>query len=135
MKIKNTLIIEDTELDKFILEYNIQTAEISENIIHFPVATEALSFLEAAAKDDFPELIFLDLNMPEMSGLEFLQAFNLLPEDKKEGCKIVVLSSSKDAKDIQKTTSSKYVFKYTSKPVLLEHITQIAREIESHKQL
>ncbi len=116
MKVKNTLIIEDTEMDNYILDFNIKRAEVSENIAQYSSAVDALEYLKEIDLGNFPDLIFLDLNLPVMNGFEFLELYNLLPAEKKQKCKIVVQSSSKDTKDIAIALAMENVYKYISKP-------------------
>lgn len=60
-----------------------------------------------------PMLILLDLNMPEMSGWEFLDQLNLIDMD----MKVIILTSSDSQKD--KATASLYptVKEYIIKPL------------------
>ncbi len=51
-----------------------------------------------------------------MNGFEFLNAYNILPEEKKKKCKIVILSSSKNPRDITKAEALDNVYNYISKP-------------------
>jgi len=65
-----------------------------------------------------PQLIFLDLNMPIMGGWEFLDLFS---KDKYyktfPDLKVIVLSSTIDPKDIEKSKSYSMVIDFLSKPI------------------
>ena len=117
MKVKNTLIIEDIVMDTYILDFNLKRAEYSQNIATYSSAKKALDYLSETDLEEFPDIIFLDLNLPLMDGFEFLEHYKRFPEEKKKKCKIVVQSSSKDAKDIASACGMNNVYKYISKPV------------------
>ena len=65
--------------------------------------------------------LFLDLNMPEMTGWDFLDIFK--PEN--IGPEVYILSSSVDERDITKADSYSIVKKYLSKPLIKSYIKTI----------
>ncbi|WP_339865490.1 response regulator [uncultured Algoriphagus sp.] len=65
--------------------------------------------------------LFLDLNMPEMTGWDFLDSFN---SDNNEA-QIYILSSSVDERDINKASGYSVVKDYLSKPLIKKYIKSI----------
>ncbi len=61
-------------------------------------------------------MILLDLNMPQMDGWEFLDAFGTLPLAQEE-VRVFILTSSIQPTDIEKSTQYKEVKGYFSKPL------------------
>jgi CheY-like chemotaxis protein len=75
---------------------------------------------------ELPELIFLDLNMPVMNGWEFLDTFS--QNNYKEifnNTKVVVLSSTIDPRDIEKSKTYSMVIDFLSKPITIEMLELI----------
>jgi CheY-like chemotaxis protein len=68
-----------------------------------------------------PNFLFLDLNMPEMNGWDFLDQFR--PENNE--AQIYILSSSVDERDISKASQYELVKDYLSKPLIKKYIKTI----------
>ena len=68
-----------------------------------------------------PHVLFLDLNMPEMTGWDFLDKFNPNHEE----AQIYILSSSVDERDISKASQYSIVKDYLSKPLIKKYIKNI----------
>ena len=65
--------------------------------------------------DPFPDIIFLDINMPIMDGWEFLKALEKYPF--KADLTIYMVSSSIDPTEIKKSKKFKTVKRFISKPI------------------
>lgn len=73
-----------------------------------------------------PQLIFLDLNMPVMGGWEFLDCFSTTEFKDFNQIKIVILSSTIDPEDLEKTKKYPMVIDFLPKPIsisMLEYLT------------
>lgn len=72
----NILFIEDDTIETMKLQRTVSKLESKHEITEAKNGEEALEILKSDA--DLPDVIFLDLNMPRMSGIEFLK---ILKED------------------------------------------------------
>lgn len=71
-------------------------------------------------------MIFLDINMPVMNGWEFLDAYLEKFQERKD--KIVILSSSIDFQDRQKSMEYEVVLGFLEKPLTMDKIHQQVTE-------
>ena len=79
-KVNKTLLIDDSDIDLFIQRRFLEVYDFSNQLISYKSASEALNWLRNINGQEPPEVIFLDLNMPELDGFDFLESFNTLPE-------------------------------------------------------
>lgn len=119
---KYIFIIDDSDIDAFILRRLLKMKNYNEsNVKTFPYARTALEYFLNWNKDDnslpLPDLIFLDINMADMSGLEFLEKFHELSPEILSYTKIIVISSSDDPEDIAESNSYENVIQYIRKPL------------------
>jgi len=113
------MLIDDNELDNFINKKLIEADSFSgATTIHIS-AQSALDYLKKNAGDagQVPDLIFLDIMMPEMDGFGFLDEFDKLNDAVKAKSKIVMLSTSDSFKDLNRANQNKYVKRFLNKPL------------------
>ena len=69
------LVIDNDEVFNFIIETHCKSV-IGDCQIQFRTrAEDALEYLKSIPLEEFPDIIFLDLNMPVMDGFDFLKAY------------------------------------------------------------
>ncbi len=118
-KYKIALLIDDSYIDNLINRKILENTNFAESIVVINSPEKAFEYLNECStqKNLLPEVIFLDLRMPEMSGFEFLTAFETIEELKPHPIKIYVLSSSLDPSDLRKIKEITLVTKFISKPL------------------
>ena len=123
---KNIVLIDDDPISIFISTSMLQNPEF--NIISYENAVDALDHLRqwsAWNAGPFPEIIFLDINMPMMDGWEFLNEYSRVLDNATNRPVIVMLTSSINPQDIKQARKFGQVSDFKSKPLTLETIQAI----------
>ena len=122
----NIFIIDDDPISIFLTEMSLEKEGGQARLKSFQSAQQALEVLEFQSTEVLPDIILLDLNMPEINGWQFLEAFRLLPAAKYQGkCAIHILTSSLDIVDIRKAHASELIKGIIHKPISSEDISVI----------
>lgn len=118
-KLKSILLIEDDPATNFLHARAIRSEDCAENIITAEHGEAALKLLIGliARNEPAPELLLLDINMPVMNGWEFLTAYAQLPEDFREGTRIIMLTTSMNPDDEVRAGSTPGINGFKLKPL------------------
>lgn len=121
------IVIDDDPLNNTICRLTIKKAVGAADVITFTNPEEGLSYLKETYDTpiDVPTVLFLDINMPIMSGWEFLEHYNYFSQQIKDNIKVYVLSSSVDDRDVEKAKNNPNIITYLSKPITKETIFRI----------
>lgn len=126
-KLKNVLLIDDSESDNFYHARKIKKMGITDNIHTCFSGYEALDYLKSELDGIHPQptLIFLDINMPGMNGWEFLEEYEKLELAQQGEIVLTMLSNSIDERDQTRADRYKAVQGFYSKPLSDEYLTSI----------
>ncbi len=113
--VQKAVLIDDSDIDLFIQRRFLEVSHFSQELVLYNSANEALNALRADTNP--PELIFLDLNMPDADGFTFLKDFSRLPPAVTKKSRIVVLTSSDSNIDRDYVLSFNHVIHYITKPL------------------
>jgi len=132
--LKFILLIDDDEATNFYHKYILEESKVVEKIEVATNGEEAIKLLQNLKENNmpFPDLIFLDINMPIMNGWEFLMEY----EKSEMLCQkniIVMLTTSLNPDDKAKSKLYHSIFDFKNKPMsedmLLALITEIKEDM------
>ncbi len=117
------LIVDDSEIDRYILKRLLKESGLDLTIFEKIDGKEALEFFEDYEENrkKYPDLyppilIFLDINMPRVDGIEFLETFSHLRKYiQVDSCVIIMFSSSERKEDKEKIMAYDFVKDYVVK--------------------
>jgi len=117
-----TLIIDDDEIVTFLQRKIVAKCELDSDPYAFKDAEKALEFLNSS-DEETNYLIMLDINMPKMTGWEFLK--KLKSVNKNERFYVVMVTSSIDRKDKRDAADDPHVVDFIEKPVSARHCSKL----------
>ena len=130
-KIETFCIVDDDDIYQFTASLLLKKTDLVNKIIVFSNGLKAINFLkdEMGNKENIPDVLFLDINMPVMDGWEFLEEYLLIMPMMPKAVVIYMVSSSVDEKDILKAKSISALSGYLVKPISSHNIMEVILEI------
>jgi CheY-like chemotaxis protein len=116
MKLHEVLVIDDSDPDLLYTKVILEAAAIAEAVRTFETAIDALAYLKRPEGHQ-ADVILLDINMPEMSGFEFLDAYEQLHASHQARAVVVMLTSSPHPPDRARALAYGCVKGYVVKPL------------------
>jgi len=140
MQMKDPLhfvIIDDDSINNMVCRAAIKSATGGELAVCFNNPQEGLKYFENeySAKPTNPILLFLDINMPEMNGWEWLEKYSSFPQSIKDKVTIYILSSSVNPTDIDQAHSNSLVKDYIVKPLTKAKVMNLLEHSDSNPML
>lgn len=129
------MLIDDRDIDLFITQKIIEKLALDANFKTFTKAKAAIEYLGApntkmaVEPTFFPDVILVDINMPEMNGFQFLSKFKELNNDNLNTIKIYMLSSTTNLTDIIDAEQNDVCDGFISKPLTAHRVEAIVNEL------
>ncbi len=130
-KLNCILLIDDDEATNFYHRIILEQENLDVHIEAVKSAKEGLDFLlcKGAYKNcPQPGIIFLDLNMPGMSGWDFLQEYDELSKDIHDRAVVTILTTSINPDDQEKAALIPAVKEFVHKPLTPEAFWKVVNE-------
>jgi CheY-like chemotaxis protein len=126
------LLVEDNKSDAMLTIRALKRNNLANNLIHLTDGAQALDFIfgkgeyEGRDTEYQPKVIFLDLKMPKISGLEVLK--KIKADEKTQSIPVVMMTSSKEERDIIESHKLG-VNSYVVKPVGFDNFSKAVAEL------
>jgi len=111
----NILYIDDDNITSFI--FKKVCSVLNRTNLEINIAQNGKEALDYIKNHKIPKLIFVDLNMPVMDGWEFLDHFKEINDKQENKSVTVIVSSTLNPEEIEKSKKYNSVVKFISKPI------------------
>ncbi|MFO7719234.1 MAG: response regulator [Gillisia sp.] len=130
---ERVMIIDDNLIDLYIATRMITKNNFGKKVLQYSSAMEALKYLQENQANilRLPEVIFVDIYMPGMSGFEFMTEYDKLPTTLKKHCRVFIISSSVDEQDMAKANTDNNILAMEEKPITKEFLNGILDKLRA----
>ena len=116
---KSVLLVDDEPANNLVHKLMISRLELAGEIVVMESALEALDYLEK----EHPDVILLDINMPALSGWDFMDRFSSMSVAGKT--KVYMVSSSVNPEDRERAVQNDLIADFIEKPLKIEYLMQM----------
>ena len=122
-RLNRIMLIDDDADDNLFHQIILKKLDVADHIVVAESGPEALDHLKK--ENESPDIIFLDINMPGMSGWDFLNEYKKLNIREKKPVIIVMLTTSISPADKEKAEKISEITSFHSKPLTKEMLSDI----------
>lgn len=125
------LLVDDDDTTNFLHLRLLNRLQVADNINVAANGDEALQYLKLHCLNreeptgNCPHLVFLDIKMPVMDGIEFLEQYEKIESTFKKHIRIIILSSSMNPKDTERIKKFESVQRHYTKPLSEDIVNEI----------
>lgn len=125
------MLVDDNPTDRFIHTKLLNIYSIGDKILEFQGGRAALKYFKENQHNSgaLPDLILLDVLMPEMNGFDFLIHFENFHDELSKKPLVYMLSSTDDELDLRRARQSRIVQKLLRKPFSPEALIHSLSEL------
>ena len=129
------MIIDDDEVSNYIFSKLSTISGFAKDIVSCQTGAIALDYLQKNIKhpSHLPEVIFLDLHLPDMEGWDFITAYEKLDQEVWKKIYLVILTTSVLEDDQIKAKKFASVKKFLVKPITSENLKSLSEVLKSRE--
>jgi len=126
-----TCIVDDDLIYRYTMVKTLKSTKLPMEIMAFSDGEEAIDFMLDNLDQDsvFPDVIFLDIDMPVMDGFQFMEEYVKIKPRVGKKITIYMVSSSLDPIDIERAKNISAISDYIVKPIGLGRLKAIIEEL------
>lgn len=124
--LNHIVLVDDNETTSFLNNRLLSRLAVARQVSTFMRADEALEAIwgQPEGQDAAPDLVFVDLKMPGLSGFDFLERYTSLPAAWQERTVVAVLTTSMHSADTARVAKYPNV-EYLTKPLTEEKMQKL----------
>ena len=122
--LNHIVLVDDNETTSFLNNRLLGRLAVADHVSTFARADEAFEQLWGEEGAAAPDLVFVDLKMPGVSGFEFLELYNALPQPVQDKTVMAVLTTSMHGADTARVAQYPNV-EYLTKPLTEEKMRKL----------
>ena len=111
------LLIDDDHVFNFLHSKHIEKLKIEHEITCFESPKKAFWYLNNLSIDSLPDIVFLDINMPELTGFELLKKIENERKEIIEKLNVFIITSSLNPVDYEESKKYASIKGYYNKPI------------------
>ena len=123
-KLSSVLLVDDDATNNFLNQLLFESLGVTDRLLVAESGAQALDLLVNSPDPNEPALILLDVNMPGMNGIQFLETYKRLPHAQRSATVVIMLTTTMDARDLARLEELN-IDGLVSKPLTKEKIEQI----------
>ncbi len=128
------LLLDDDELANELVVFILELADIKDYHI-CTSGVKALEYLKmCSSENNFPDVIFVDINMPGMNGFEFIEHYERDYRERSPESRVILLTNSVLANEKKQAMQHESVHGFWNKPLTHERLKKLVDSIVAEKQ-
>ncbi|SKB66780.1 response regulator [Maribacter arcticus] len=126
-----TCIVDDDLIYRFTMVKTLESIKLPMDIMVFSDGEKAINFMldNLDNEPEYPDVIFLDIDMPVMDGFQFMEEFIKIKPRIGKSITIYMVSSSIDPVDIERANNISAISDYIIKPIGLVRLKEIMENL------
>ncbi len=130
--VEKYVVIDDDASTLFLCKVIIQRTFKNMEVVSYDDPQNAVNYFETEfVQKPVEVVVVLDINMPDLSGWDVLDILANLPDNVRKQITVIMLSSSIDPKDKQRSSQHSLVLGYLEKPLTIGRLEEIMGKMKS----
>ena len=127
-KYNKILLVDDNDTINFYNEDIVEETDFFKEIIVIDNGTDAIKYFKETNPSDFPDLVLLDIKMPDYDGFEVLDEIEEEEIEEFENVKVAILTTSQHKRDLEKYKRYTNIIAFIEKPLTEQTLKKLIKE-------